>query len=68
MIDVAGLGYAHDRMDQQTAADLLCRSLGQFLVGAVHRVVGLESDDPGPTQVLEVPRNSAGVRRSSTKS
>jgi len=54
VIDVAGLGYAHDRMDQQTAADLLCRSLGQFLVGAVHRVAGLERDDPGPTQVLEV--------------
>ena len=54
MVDVAGLGHADDRMDQEPAADLLCGSLGQLLVGAVERVAGLEGDDLGPAQVLEV--------------
>ena len=54
MVDVARLGDAHDRMDQQAAADLLGRALGQLLVGPVERVAGLEGDDLRPTLVLEV--------------
>ena len=69
VVDVAGLGHADDRVDQQAAADLLGRALGQLLVGAVQRVAGLEGDDLGPAQRLRsASRSSAGVRRSSTKS
>ena len=54
VVDVAGLGHADDRVDQQPAADLLGRALGQLLVGAVQRVAGLEGDDLRPAERLEV--------------
>ena len=54
MIDVARLGHADDRVDQQAAADLLGGSLGQLFVSPVQRVAGLEGDDPAPAQRLEV--------------
>ena len=68
MVHVARLGHADDGMDQEAAADLLGRPLGQLLVGPVQGIAGLEGDDPLPAQVLEMLRSSAGVRRSSTKS
>ena len=54
MVDVARLGHADDRVDQQAAADLLGRPLGQLFVGPVQRVAGLEGDDPAPAQRLKV--------------
>ena len=54
MIDVARLGDAHDGVDQEPAADLLGRPLGELLVGTVQGVAGLEGDDPRPAQRLEV--------------
>ena len=45
VVDVAGLGHADDRVDQEAAADLLGGALGQLLVGPVQRVAGLEGDD-----------------------
>jgi hypothetical protein len=54
MIDVAGLGDADDRVNQQAAADLLGRPLGQLLVGPVQGVPGLEGDDLGPAERLEM--------------
>ena len=56
MVDVARLGHADDRVDQQAAADLLGRPLGQLFVGPVQRVPGLEGDDPAPAQRLKVLR------------
>ena len=54
VVDVAGLGHADDRVDQEAAADLLGRPLGQLFVGPVQGVAGLEGDDPAPAQRLEV--------------
>ena len=48
MVDVAGLGHADDRMDQEPAADLPGRSLGELFVRAVQGIAGLERDDPAP--------------------
>ena len=68
VVDVARLGHADDRVDQQAAADLLGGSLGQLLVGPVQRVAGLEGDDLAPAQRLEVlaqlGRASGAARRS----
>ncbi len=61
VIDVAGLGHADDRVDQQAAADLLGRALGQFLVGAVQRVAGLEGDDRGSSRGPRSGREAAGA-------
>ena len=54
VVDVAGLGDADDRVDQEPAADLLGRALGQLFVGAVQRVAGLEGDHLRPAERLEV--------------
>ena len=54
MVDVARLGHADDRVDQEPAADLPGRSLGQLFVRPVQRVAGLERDDPAPAQRLKV--------------
>ena len=51
--DVAGLGLADQRVDEEPVAGLQ-RRLGQVLVGAVDRVAGLEGDDPLPAARLEV--------------
>ena len=50
--DVARLGLADQRVDQQPVGDLE-RRLGDVLVGAVDRVAGLEGDDPLPAALLE---------------
>ena len=55
MIHVARLGHADDRVDQQAAADLLGRPLGQLFVSPVQGIAGLEGDDPAPAQRLKVP-------------
>ena len=51
--DVAALGLADQRVDEEPVADLE-RRLGQVLVGAVDRVAGLEGDDPLPAAVGEL--------------
>src|SRR6187551_1972026 len=51
--DIAGLGLADQRVDEEAVAGLQ-RSLGQVLVGAMDRVAGLESDDLLPAARLEV--------------
>ena len=52
--DVAGLGLADQRVDEEPVAGLQ-GGLGQVLVGAVDRVAGLEGDDPLPAALLERP-------------
>ena len=54
MIDVARLGHADDRVDQEPAANLRGRLLGQLFVSAVQRVAGLERDDPAPGKRLKM--------------
>ena len=54
VIDVPRLGHPHDGVDQQVRLRLLGRAQGQLLVGAVHRVAGLEGDHLRPTQLAEL--------------
>ena len=60
VIDVAGLGHANHRVEQQHAIHLLDGALGQFLVDAVQRVARLEGDDVG---VADLRQAGAGLRR-----
>jgi hypothetical protein len=53
VVHVARLGHADDRVDQQVRLGLARGAEGQFLVGAVQRVAGLEGDDLGPAQLAE---------------
>ena len=48
VVDVAGLGHADDRMDEEVGFDLLRGAEGELDVRAVHRVAGLEGDDAAP--------------------
>jgi hypothetical protein len=50
--DVAGLGLADQRVDEETIRDLE-RALGQILVGPVDRVAGLESHYAPPAALIE---------------
>ena len=50
MVHVAWLGDADDRVNQESAADLLGSALGQLFMGSVQGIAGLEGDDPGPAQ------------------
>ncbi len=54
VVDVAGLGHAHHRVDQQVGLDLLGGPERQLLMGPVHRVPGLEGNDPAPAEPGEV--------------
>ncbi len=54
MVDVPRLGHADRGMDQQAAADLLGGAAGEFEVGPVHRVAGLEGDDLAPAAPCEL--------------
>ena len=53
VVDVAGLGHADDRVDQQVRLAACGGAEGQLLVGAVQRVAGLEGDDPAPAELAE---------------
>ena len=53
VVDVTGLGQADHRVEQQVGLGDLGGALGQLLVRPVHRVAGLECDDPGPAPLLE---------------
>ena len=54
VIDVARLGHADDRMDEQVGFFLLRGAERELVVCAVHRVAGLEGDDVAPALVREV--------------
>ena len=58
VVDVAGLGHADDRVDQQVRLRLAGGAEGQLLVRAVQRVAGLEGDDPAPAELAEVGRGA----------
>ncbi len=53
MVDVARLGHADDRVDQQVGLRFPGGAEGQFLVRAVQRVAGLEGDDLAPAELAE---------------
>ncbi len=53
VVDIARLGHADDRVDQQVGLGLFRGAEGQFLVRAVQRVAGLEGDDAAPAQLAE---------------
>ena len=48
MVDVARLGHADDRVNEEVRFDLLCGAERELDVRAVHRVAGLEGDDAAP--------------------
>ena len=54
VIDVAGLGHADDRMDEEAGFDLFGCAEGEFDMRAVHRIACLEGDDLAPALVGEV--------------
>ncbi len=54
VVHVSRLGDTDDRVDEQAAADLLGRELGQFFVGPVQGVSGLEGNDLLPALLGEV--------------
>jgi hypothetical protein len=53
VVDISGLGQTDNRVDQDVGLSLSGRSDGQFSVGSVHGVSGLESDDLSPCHLLE---------------
>ena len=55
VIDIARLGHADDRMDQQVGLELAGGAQRQLVVSAVHGVAGLEGDD------LRQPRRRTGA-------
>jgi hypothetical protein len=54
VIEVARLGHADHRLDDQVRLDLLGRPQRQLLVRAVHRVAGLERHHAPPAQPREL--------------
>ena len=60
VIDVARLGHADDRVNQQIRIGFAGRTERQFLVRPVQRVPGLESNDLAPSQLAET---TAQLRR-----
>jgi hypothetical protein len=60
MIDIAGLGHAHHRMQQQHAVHAGRRALGQFLVHAVQRVARLEGDHIGAVELFQAVAHLGG--------
>jgi hypothetical protein len=61
VVDVAGLGQADHRVDQEVGLDHLGRPLGEFLMGPVHGVAGLEGDHPRPAPLLELAAQVGGL-------
>ena len=54
VVQVAGLGQAHHRVDQQVGLDFLGRTQGQLVMRAMHRVPRLEGHDAAPAQPGEL--------------
>ncbi len=53
VVDVARLGHAHRRVDQEVGLDLAGRPQRQLDVRPVHGVAGLEGDHPVPGQLTK---------------
>ena len=69
VIDVARLGHADHRMNQQPCvADFRGARKRQLFVRAVHRVARLERDDVLQLSAAKSARSCAGVRRRAGKS
>ena len=54
VINVAGFGETHDRVNEDVCLPLTGGADGEFSVSAVHGVAGLECDDLAPGDLLEV--------------
>ena len=54
MVDVARLGHADDRVDEQVGFFFLGGAERELVVRAVHRVAGLEGDDLPPAALGEL--------------
>ena len=54
VVDVARLGHADDRVDEQVRAFFLRGAERELVVCAVHRVAGLEGDDLRPAALAEL--------------
>jgi hypothetical protein len=65
VVNVTGLGQANDGVDEDVGLSGASSDDSQLTVSAVHRVAGLESDNLGPAELLEV---SADLRRSVAES
>lgn len=53
VIDIARLGHADDRMDQEVGFGVAGGAEGQFLMGTVKRVAGLEGHDLAPAHLAK---------------
>jgi len=60
VVDVAWFREADDRVDEDVCLAGAGGADGQFAVGAVHGVAGLEGDDAGPAQLFEVDAQFGG--------
>lgn len=60
VVDVAGFGEADDGVDEDVGLTGSGGADGEFAVGAVHGVAGLEGDDAGPAQFFEVDAEFGG--------
>ena len=54
VIDIAGLGQTHNRVDQQVGLRFFCRTKRQFLMRAVQRVAGLKRHNAAPAHFAEI--------------
>jgi hypothetical protein len=54
VVDVAGLGETDDWVDKHVCLSCASGADCKLPVGAMHGVSGLESDDAGPAQLVEV--------------
>jgi hypothetical protein len=60
VVNVTGLGQTDDGVDQDIGLAGASRADGQLTVSTVHGVTGLESDDAGPAQLVEVDAQLSG--------
>lgn len=60
MVNVAGLGKTNDRVDEDVGLSAAGSADSQLTVSAVHGVTGLESDDTGPAELVEVQAQLSG--------
>lgn len=60
VVDVTGLGQTDDGVDQDIGLAGAGRANSQFTVSTVHGVTGLESDNAGPAQFVEVNAQFSG--------
>ena len=54
MVDITGFSETNDGMDKDVSLTGSCRSDGEFSMGTMHWITGLEGDDTGPMEFLEM--------------